>query len=149
MGKRGSGLEAMGKGWVHAGTGAGHSARGTVVRRSASLASSAARAGALGQVAFGQALQPPGHASQQPSAVLDGGSLAEQLGIAGAQLLHGQPRQGGNGCRRGHVVLLAPGANSASSRVDTEPRNWHDLKAIHRGIVENSSALKRVKAPLC
>jgi len=66
-------------------------------------------AGARGEVAFGQALQPPGHAPEKPGAVLGGGGLAEQLGVADAQYLHGQPLQGGNGCHRGHAVLLALG----------------------------------------
>src|SRR6516225_8582117 len=47
-------------------------------------------AGALGQVAFGQGLQPPGDALDKPGAVAGLGGLAEQFGEALPQLADGQ-----------------------------------------------------------
>jgi hypothetical protein len=51
---------------------------------------SGASAGALGQVAFGQRLQSPGDAPDQPGAVAGGGGLAEEFGKALPQLADGQ-----------------------------------------------------------
>ena len=39
-------------------------------------------AGAFGQVAFGQRLQPPGDAFDEPDAFVGVGRLAEDLGVA-------------------------------------------------------------------
>jgi hypothetical protein len=49
-----------------------------------------ASAGALGQVAFGQRLQAPDDAFDQPGAVAGGGGLAEDFSEALPQLAHGK-----------------------------------------------------------
>jgi hypothetical protein len=66
-------------------------------------------AGALGQVAFGQGLQPPGDAAGQPDLVVAVGRLAEDLGVAETQLFDGHPPEGGDlfGDVQVHGVLLS------------------------------------------
>jgi hypothetical protein len=68
-----------------------------------------ASAGAFGEVALGQGLQPPGDAFDEPGAVAGLRSFAEQFGEALAKLADGQALQGGDllGNVQFHRVLLS------------------------------------------
>ena len=50
-----------------------------------------AMAGTFGQVAFGEGLEPPGQAADEPGLVPGRRGLAEQLGVAGLELRDAQP----------------------------------------------------------
>jgi hypothetical protein len=89
-------------------------------------------AGAFGQVAFGQGLQPPGDALDKPGAVDGGGGVAEEFGEALPQLADGQALQR---CDlvddvQFHQVLSFLGFRQRSTRVESKPRFAEELKAI-------------------
>jgi hypothetical protein len=93
-GRRSSGWKRRTRVWGISSVATAALRTGGFIRRSASQASSAA--GALGQVALGQGLQPPGDPLDQPRPVVRGCLLAEHLGVLGPQLLDGHPLQGGD-----------------------------------------------------
>ncbi len=104
-----------------------------------------AAAGAFGEVALGQRLQPPGDAFDQPGAVVGGGRLAEDLGVALAQLLGGQPLQGGD--LLGDVQFLGfmwvllgiSGSRSRLTGVDSDALVGREQQADSREIPETSA----------
>jgi len=66
-----------------------------------------ALAGAFGQVAFGEGLEAPGEAADEPGLVPGGGGFTEQFGMTGLQLADAQPLQGGEVVTVVHGVVLS------------------------------------------
>jgi hypothetical protein len=89
-------------------------------------------AGAFGEIAFGQGLQSPGDAFDQPGTVAGFGGLAEQLGEALPQLAHTQPLERRDLVDDVHFHRDAPFAcwGQRSTGVDSEPQVAAKCKAI-------------------
>jgi hypothetical protein len=92
-------------------------------------------AGALGQVALGQGLDPPGDALDEPDLVAGGRLFAEDLGVPLPQFSHGHPLQGGDlfSDVQVHAALLSPSSRKPSTSVDAEHGFRRNLKAIWAG----------------
>jgi hypothetical protein len=86
----------------------------------------------LRQVAFGQDLEPPGDALDEPDLVAGGRLFAEDLGVPGPQFFHGHPLQGGDlfSDVQVHAALLSPSSRKPSTSVDAEHGFRRNLKAI-------------------
>ena len=89
---------------------------GGLSRRSASRASACLRAGALGEVAFGQRLPAPGDAFDEPGAVTGVGGFTEEVSEALPQLGDAQALQGGDLVDDVHLhrVLLCRGLETVN-----------------------------------
>src|SRR5262249_17306257 len=88
--------------------------------------------GALGQVALGQGLQPPGEAFDQPGLVAGPGRFPEDCGVAAAQGGDAQPRQCSQFFREMvvHGVLPFFEISVPFSPLDSEHGLGAQLKAI-------------------